>query len=83
VLFATGCGAEVVVEAGKSPEDVVRVLGFTRTVNYDWLAKYREGGIDALRAKTIPGPHLVRRKTALAVQVQVCPVSGYGQGAGS
>jgi transposase len=43
------------VEAGESPEDVIRVLGFTRTVIYDWLAKYREGGIEALRAKAIPG----------------------------
>ena len=43
------------VEAGESPEDVVRILGFSRTVIYDWLAKYREGGLDALRAKAIPG----------------------------
>lgn len=43
------------VEAGESPEDVVRVLGFSRTIIYDWLAKYREGGMDALRAKAIPG----------------------------
>ena len=43
------------VEAGQSPEDVIRALGFGRTVIYDWLAKYREGGLDALRAKPIPG----------------------------
>lgn len=43
------------VEAGESPEEVIRVLGFTRTVIYEWLAKYREGGIEALRAKAIPG----------------------------
>lgn len=43
------------VEAGESPEDVIRVLGFARPVIYDWLAKYREGGLDALRAKAIPG----------------------------
>ena len=43
------------VEAGESPEDVIRILGFNRTVIYDWLAKYREGGVDALRAKAIPG----------------------------
>jgi transposase len=43
------------VEAGESPEDVIRVLGFARTVIYDWLAKYREGGLDALRAKAISG----------------------------
>lgn len=43
------------VEAGESPEDVIRTLGFGRTVIYSWLAKYREGGIDALRAKAISG----------------------------
>jgi len=43
------------VEAGESPEDVIRTLGFGRTVIYGWLAKYREGGIDALRAKAISG----------------------------
>jgi transposase len=43
------------VEAGESPEVVVRALGFGRTVIYGWLAKYREGGLDALRARRIPG----------------------------
>jgi len=43
------------VEAGESPEAVIKVLGFTRSCIYDWLAKYREGGQEALRAKTIPG----------------------------
>jgi transposase len=37
------------VEAGESPEDVVR------SVIYEWLGKYREGGLDALRAKRAPG----------------------------
>lgn len=43
------------VHAGESPEDVIRVLGFGRTVIYDWLAKAREGGLEALRAKPVPG----------------------------
>ena len=43
------------VEAGESPDAVIRALGFGRTVIYDWLAKYRAGGLDALRAKAIPG----------------------------
>jgi transposase len=43
------------VEAGESPEVVIRALGFGRTVIYGWLAKYREGGIEALRAKPVPG----------------------------
>lgn len=43
------------VEAGASPEAVIGALGFGRTVIYDWLAKYRAGGLEALRAKPVPG----------------------------
>jgi transposase len=43
------------VEAGESPEDVIRTLGFSRGVIYEWIAKYRDGGIDALRARRAPG----------------------------
>lgn len=43
------------VEAGQSPEIVVAALGFSRPRIYEWLARFREGGIEALRAKPIPG----------------------------
>ena len=43
------------VEAGESPEVVIKALGFTRARIYEWLAKYREGGIDALRRRKAPG----------------------------
>jgi len=43
------------VEAGESPEAVVRTLGFARATIYNWLAKYREGGMDALKAKPLFG----------------------------
>ncbi len=43
------------VEAGESPEVVVKVLGFHRSCIYDWLAKYREGGIKALKTRRITG----------------------------
>ena len=43
------------VEAGESPEVVVKALGFHRSCIYEWIAKYREGGIDALRTKKITG----------------------------
>jgi transposase len=43
------------VEAGESPEVVIQALGFTRGRIYEWLAKYREGGLGALRAKPVPG----------------------------
>ena len=43
------------VEAGESPEVVIKALGFSRARIYEWLAKYREGGIAALRSKKAPG----------------------------
>lgn len=43
------------VEAGESPEVVVRTLGFARATIYNWLAKYREGGMEALKAKPLLG----------------------------
>jgi len=43
------------VEAGESPEVVVKALGFSRSRIYEWLARYQEGGIEALRFKGIPG----------------------------
>lgn len=43
------------VEAGESPEVVINALGFSRARIYEWVAKYREGGIDALRARKAPG----------------------------
>ena len=53
-------------EDGETPSEVMRVLGFARTVVYSWLAKYRAGGIDALRALPIPGrpPKLNARQRA-------------------
>ena len=43
------------VEAGESLEVVVKALGFSRPRIYEWLALYREGGLEALRAKPVPG----------------------------
>jgi transposase len=39
------------VQGGESPEVVARALGISRVAMYKWLAKYRQGGWDALDAK--------------------------------
>ena len=51
------------VGEGAHPEDVAAALGLHRKTVYDWLAKYREGGKDALRARPVPGrpPKLAAR----------------------
>ena len=43
------------VEAGESPEVVIKALGLTRPRIYEWVAKYREGGIEALRRRKAGG----------------------------
>jgi transposase len=43
------------VQAGQSPEGVIKALGFSRACIYQWLAWYREGGWEALRAKPLAG----------------------------
>lgn len=43
------------VQAGESPEVVIKALGFSRACIYNWLAMYRGGGWPALRARPVPG----------------------------
>jgi len=43
------------VEAGESPEAVIKALRFDMTCIYRWIASYREGGLDALKAKKLEG----------------------------
>jgi transposase len=43
------------VQEGQSPEIVGQALGLNRTTIYDWLALYRRGGGDALKAKPLTG----------------------------
>jgi len=40
---------------GESPEVVIKALGMSRARIYEWLAAYREGGFEALKAKQISG----------------------------
>ena len=43
------------VEVGESLEVVIKALGFHRSQIYDWVARYREGGLDALRTRKASG----------------------------
>ena len=55
VLEAIRIRAVQQVERGESPEVVIKALGMTRGCIYKWIAKYREGGIEALKAKPLEG----------------------------
>ena len=52
------------VQVGESPEVVIRALGMSRACIYNWLARYRAGGWDALRERKAPGrqPRLTGRQ---------------------
>jgi transposase len=43
------------IQQGAHPDEVAAGLGMTRAAVYAWLAKYREGGLAALKARPIPG----------------------------
>jgi transposase len=43
------------IQQGAHPEDVAAALGMTRAAVYGWPAKYREGGLEALKAHPVPG----------------------------
>lgn len=43
------------VESGARVDEVAASLGLSRAAVFSWVAAYREGGIEALRAKPIPG----------------------------
>lgn len=53
------------VQSGKSPSEVSRELGLYPNRVFVWLAAYRSGGWDALRAKKVPG----RPKTLTGGQI--------------
>ena len=42
-------------DEGAHPEDVAAALGLRRSTVYGWLARFRQGGWEALAAKPVPG----------------------------
>jgi transposase len=52
--MATSRRAVGQVEQGAHPDEVAQALGMTRAAVYGWLAKYREGGLEALNARPVP-----------------------------
>ena len=43
------------VQAGESPEKVIKTLGFARACIYNWLARYRAGGMNGLKTGSRTG----------------------------
>jgi transposase len=43
------------IEEGEGPEVVIKALGMNRRTIYKWIAIYREGGIESLKARTLSG----------------------------
>jgi transposase len=43
------------IEEGESPEVVIKALGMNRRTVYRWIALYREGGAEALKARPLMG----------------------------
>jgi transposase len=43
------------IEGGARPEVLAEALGFARSTVFGWMARYREGGLDGLQAKPVPG----------------------------
>jgi transposase len=71
----------LVVEEGKSPEEVIEALGFHRSCIYDWLRRYEEGGWEGLKTKPMTGRKRIvdekMEEEVLRIVTERSPV-GYG-----
>lgn len=60
------------VAKGAHPEEVAETLGLHRKTVYKWLAREREGGKDALKARPVPGrPRKLTREQASRIYTLV------------
>ena len=44
-----------VIENGRSPEEVIRIFGMSRSCIYDWLNRFEQGGYAGLETQKAPG----------------------------
>jgi transposase len=44
------------IQQGAHPEAIAEALGMARSTVFAWMAAHREGGLEALRARPVPGP---------------------------
>lgn len=52
-----------VMELGYSPEDVIKIMGFSRSCIYDWLNRFDELGYDGLETQKAPGaPRIITKE---------------------
>ena len=68
------------------PEDVATSRGMGRGTVYGWLAKFREGGRDALKARPVPrrppkltseqSGAIAKKKMKIAIAAATAPISG-------
>jgi transposase len=65
VLEALRIRAVYRIEQGESPETVINALGMNRRTIYRWIALYREGGTEALKARPLFGRPLKLSGTQL------------------
>lgn len=43
------------VENGARPDDLAKAVGLARSTVFGWIARYRDGGMEALKARPVPG----------------------------
>lgn len=72
---------KLIVESGEEAKDVIRILGITSSRLYDWLSKYREGGIEALKSKPRGGSERILeedQELGIGYAVQDCTPEAFG-----
>src|SRR5918996_817249 len=59
------------IQQGAHPEAIAEALGMARSTVFGWMAAYREGGLEALRARPVPGRRPKLRAQAAKVRATI------------